>query len=54
VVRMKIANGREPIDDFLSIVFPLLVGTLGKQSPRAPSNALPGQAKRKARAASGG
>jgi TetR/AcrR family transcriptional regulator, transcriptional repressor for nem operon len=54
VVRMKIANGREPIDDFLSIVFPLLAGTSGKQSPRASSNALPRRAKRKARAASRG
>lgn len=52
VVRMKIANGREPLDDFFSIVFPLLVGTQGKPPPRASSNALPRHAKRNAHAAS--
>ena len=54
VVRMKIANSRQPLDDFFSFVFPLLVGAPGEPPPRkvsskrASSNARPRRAKRKA------
>ncbi len=39
VVRMKIVNSRQPLDDFFSVAFPLLVRP--KRSSRAPREASP-------------